>query len=500
MTLIIISLVSLLLIFQLGFTFIFKKSILLKYYRLFVALLIADYLLTVLFVFSKQLGFSSNLKSLLFFLQIVLLALFFIVYTRILNYHRKKASFLISIIIIVSAVLITILGLLIKPIYLLIFILLISLIIFLLLKPKINYPAKFFTFMIYLLIITELLRFINLSIMVSQISFDADFSLLLGIIPFILKSITVFLILSIQEKNTLDVNLYNILNFISPSKLLSTAFSEHPDGIVLTDLNKKIIFVNPNALKITGYRLEEVINKTPTIFQSGLTDESVYIELRKALSEYKTWQGEFINKKKNGDLFTELAKIITLFDNNNQPVYYLAIKTDISKEKKYLERLEYLSTHDDLTGLFRRNHLRHLMSKHLKISGFENDYFILLDLDNFKDINDQYGHYRGDDVLKIFASILKEVFENNAHLARFGGDEFAIFIYDTELSQLLNALNILISHLNQRFIKEIDESLILTISGGVVTLNNSMSFRKIYEIADKKLYQAKKVKSSKIIK
>ncbi len=105
---------------------------------------------------------------------------------------------------------------------------------------------------------------------------------------------------------------------------------QHSDNtIVITDVDRRITFANEVFEKTTGYSLKEVLGENPKILKSGLMNESVYLEMNEKLDKGEKWQGEFINKKKDGSIFYEKASIVPVFLDKNL-IYYLAIKLDVT--------------------------------------------------------------------------------------------------------------------------------------------------------------------------
>jgi PAS domain S-box-containing protein len=121
---------------------------------------------------------------------------------------------------------------------------------------------------------------------------------------------------------------------------LSVAIEQSPTTIVITDLSGTIEYVNPKFEELTGYSSEEAIGRKINILESGKTDASVYSDLWKTITSGKIWQGEFINKKKNGGEFIEDAVISPIFDNKGNIVNYIAIKQDITVKKQLTTELK----------------------------------------------------------------------------------------------------------------------------------------------------------------
>jgi PAS domain S-box-containing protein len=121
---------------------------------------------------------------------------------------------------------------------------------------------------------------------------------------------------------------------------LSIAVEQNPASIVITDINGNIEYVNPKFCDVTGYTREEAIGENPRILKSETTTPELYINMWNTILSGKEWKGEFHNKKKNGELFWELASVSAVKNSNGEIVNFLAIKEDITNRKKVTEALE----------------------------------------------------------------------------------------------------------------------------------------------------------------
>jgi PAS domain S-box-containing protein len=115
---------------------------------------------------------------------------------------------------------------------------------------------------------------------------------------------------------------------------LSRAVEQSPSTVVITDLKGDIEYVNPKFTALTGYTLDEVRGQNPRILKSGHTPDTEYAEMWRAISAGREWRGEFLNKKKNGDLYWEAASISPIRDADGQITHYLAVKEDITARKQ----------------------------------------------------------------------------------------------------------------------------------------------------------------------
>ncbi len=115
---------------------------------------------------------------------------------------------------------------------------------------------------------------------------------------------------------------------------LNQAIEQSPVSIVITDLKGNIEYVSPAFYKTTGYTLEEVAGKSTSLLKSGKTSPAVYRDMWVTIETGKAWQGEWINKKKNGELYWESVSITPILDKNDKLINYLAVKQDISQKKQ----------------------------------------------------------------------------------------------------------------------------------------------------------------------
>lgn len=161
---------------------------------------------------------------------------------------------------------------------------------------------------------------------------------------------------------------------------------------------------------------------------------------------------------------------------------------DIRGKRVLTQKAEF----DPLTGLFNRSALEQNVTKFLqKMDG--QAAFILIDVDNFKSINDHFGHAYGDELLRQTAMILKNQFRNSDYIGRLGGDEFVVFI-PNPISQemLLHRIQLLVEEMNQTYI---DDQAICSISGSIgiaIFPENGSDFDELYQNADKAMYESKK--------
>ncbi|TVO60383.1 EAL domain-containing protein [Denitromonas ohlonensis] len=212
----------------------------------------------------------------------------------------------------------------------------------------------------------------------------------------------------------------------------AAVFESTREGIIITDLNRRILAVNPAFTDITGYAAEEVLGKSPAILQSGHESEELYQSMWASIHALGHWQGEVLNRRKNGELFPELLTVSTVRDAAGLPSQYVALLTDLSRLRRSEAQLAHLAHYDPLTDLPNRllvqSRLDHALETAQREGGLLAVMFI--DLDRFKDVNDSLGHPVGDELLVAIAQRMRSRLRESDTLARLGGDEFLVVLED----------------------------------------------------------------------
>ncbi|RXE48969.1 sensor domain-containing protein [Chromohalobacter israelensis] len=210
--------------------------------------------------------------------------------------------------------------------------------------------------------------------------------------------------------------------------LAETVFDSTHDGILVTDADKRIIDVNPAFTKLTGYSADEALGRKPHLLSSGKHDANFYHNLFATVHQQGYWTGDIWNVRKDGRQLIENATISAIHDADGTITHYIAVFRDITQKHLKQARLERRAIYDPLTGLFNREHfgdaLENLLSG-LSYTGI-GIAVLFIDLDDFKPVNDTYGHAAGDDALVTIAQRLKQQTRSTDLVARLGGDEFVI--------------------------------------------------------------------------
>jgi diguanylate cyclase (GGDEF)-like protein/PAS domain S-box-containing protein len=252
--------------------------------------------------------------------------------------------------------------------------------------------------------------------------------------------------------------------------------------------------VNNAFTNITGYAFEEIQNKNPKILKSGKHDKEFYKNLWDDLDKHGSWEGEIWNRKKNGEIYPEWLNLSVVKDSTGKIINYVALFSDITKIKNSNAKIEFLAHHDPLTNLPNRLLLKARLNKSIEKCMELNQKLAILfiDIDNFKVINDTYGHSIGDKIINLVAQRLQKDIRKNDTISRIGGDEFIIVIENVADKKDIEKIASKIINDFQEPIKLEEYLFETTISMGISLFpNNGLDVEDLIKQADTAMYSAK---------
>ena len=279
------------------------------------------------------------------------------------------------------------------------------------------------------------------------------------------------------------------------------AFEASNVVMVITDEKANIQTVNPEFTLVTQFTEKEAIGQNANIFKSGYHDREFYRKLWETVNKGETWKGEFLNKKKDGTLYWERTSIAPIKNDRNVITNFVAIREDITKQKELAEQLEKLSYTDHLTGIYNRRKAMGEIQNYLSAGVHDASYklcILMIDIDDFKQINDRFGHAGGDEVLKDFSSILKTHIRSEDIASRIGGEEFLIILKNSSPKSCLSMAQRIRRKAESSRIHTDSATISYTVSIGICVSSHENDIEKMIKNADKALYQAKQTGKNKI--
>ncbi len=312
-----------------------------------------------------------------------------------------------------------------------------------------------------------------------------------------------FLIMPISDGQTVNLYATEIIEkdkYLEQFQLLTQVFENTIEGIIITDVDGSILKVNSGFTRITGYNSEDAIDQNPRILKSDRHSQQFYKEMWDSLIKNDQWKGEIWNRRKDGETYPEYLSIIAIKNQKGFTTNYVAAFHDLSPIKRSEEQLKYQVNHDALTELPNRQLANDRLEISLAQAKRRNQMvaLILLDLDDFKKINDSLGHYYGDLALIEAAKRIKDCCRSEDTVARFGGDEFMVIVQGIiESHNIVNLTARIIDEFAHPFTLNGHEFYITPSMGITCYPADGNDVQTLVKNADIAMYKAKKQNHSK---
>lgn len=233
-------------------------------------------------------------------------------------------------------------------------------------------------------------------------------------------------------------------------RVSSSVFEHAHDGIFITDLKAQIMEVNPAFTVITGYSREEALGKKPEDLGFAYQIDAFFSQFFESTDHQGEWRGEVWCRHQNGEAYVAWLDVFPVHSKSGEFQHYVGLFADITQAKEQQKSLEHLAYHDALTQLPNRILFSKRLQKILAHAERTKEVIAIcyIDLDEFKPINDKYGHEVGDQLLVMLAKRLQENLRKEDTIARLGGDEFALLLsglhstveYTETLDRILEAI------------------------------------------------------------
>ena len=276
-------------------------------------------------------------------------------------------------------------------------------------------------------------------------------------------------------------------------RLSATVLEHIADGVMVTDLEGRIVAVNPGFTQITGYTEAEVLGAPSSLSRQGRYDNDFYHHLWADLAGTGFGRGDIWNVRKNGEAYLESLTVSAVLDTAGAVTHFVAVFSDITSVRQSQDKLDHMAHHDPLTALPNRLLFHDRLEHALQRSARDEQQLAILfiDLDRFKNVNDTLGHQVGDALLKQVAGALTAQLREGDTLARLGGDEFIVLLEDVDADGAGRVAAKLVAMFEQPFIVA-DSELFVTGSVGIgVYPADAVDADRLIRNADVAMYQAK---------
>jgi diguanylate cyclase (GGDEF)-like protein/PAS domain S-box-containing protein len=200
------------------------------------------------------------------------------------------------------------------------------------------------------------------------------------------------------------------------------------DAIMVRAIDHRILFWNKSAERLYGWTAQEAVGRSGE--ELLCHDTAAFADASRKLGEQGEWSGEFLQRRKDGSMFTVESRWTLVHDDDGLPQSVLCIDTDITRRKEAEREIQHLAFYDPLTQLANRQRLLDRLQDALETSrrARTTGALLFIDLDNFKALNDTLGHDKGDQLLQQVGQRLNRCVRNADLVARLGGDEFVVML------------------------------------------------------------------------
>jgi len=229
------------------------------------------------------------------------------------------------------------------------------------------------------------------------------------------------------------INNHNRRTAASALHLFQRAVEQSASAFLLVNRDGVVEYVNPSFTAITQYSTEEVQGHHLAELPALENLSELLFDSPSSLAMGNSWQGEFKSRRKNLEPYWGQLSISKVYGDNRELTHYIGIYEDVTQTKLAQQRIERLAYTDNLTNLGNRPAFIRNLDERFARDSASPICLLLVDIDNFKRINDSLGHQTGDKLLISLARRLRNSLANGGSLARFASNEFAVLLDDTSL-------------------------------------------------------------------
>src|SRR5581483_4267054 len=275
-----------------------------------------------------------------------------------------------------------------------------------------------------------------------------------------------------------------------------TLFDQSPVGVFIFNEDFKITQCNERMVQILQSSHDRIIG----LDMRGLKDQSFMPAMGRVFEGQSCHQESFYEATTSSAKLWLSVCLSPLRDSNGNVIGGMGVVEDITERKLQEERIHYLATHDSLTDLPNRRVLEENLKRVVDRSQMGHiGALLLIDLDNFKIVNDTLGHLGGDKLLITLAQRLRRTLRPDDLLARFGGDEFALLVEGVSIEEVKAIAERIYQRVTESYFHLNNHSIDLTICIGIALIDGSLNDQAVLALADSALYAAKNFGKSRIV-
>ena len=278
-------------------------------------------------------------------------------------------------------------------------------------------------------------------------------------------------------------------------RLFTYVYMMGSQAIMVSDVNHRIVHINPALTRITGYELVDLLGKKPEVLDSGKQDAAFYRSMWRHIQKHGHWQGEMWGRKKNGEAIACWVTVSPMHQPQGGDYRLVTQFCDITQKKLRDDTVFHYANYDSLTGLANRRLFLERLAYEIKKASRSgaNLALLFIDLNDFKNINDHHGHDAGDKVLVEAARYLSKCLRETDTVARYGGDEFTIMLPDCRGIENIERVVESIKHEFQNPIDLDGIPVRITPSIGIaIHPEDAVEVGRLLKLADQAMYDSKK--------
>ena len=224
-------------------------------------------------------------------------------------------------------------------------------------------------------------------------------------------------------------------------QLLARALNAADEAILLADQQLRVVFVNHAFEELTGYSYAEFKGQSVTLLRSGIHGMDFYRQMEDTVANGRSFRATFVNRHKSGSLYYAEQSVTALRNDAGEITHYVGVSRDVSDAVEREMALREQATRDKLSGLLNRHagesELKRCQA--LAVSQGQSYRLILVDIDYFKRVNDQFGHAAGDRVIQMIGKALSDKVRHYDRVVRWGGEEFLVILSNVSVNEALES-------------------------------------------------------------